>query len=541
MVCQAWALQGYGAPLTIYGLYLLKIFFFVLAWGLFCVLPLDGVRLWDLSAWVFEATSFQKAILWSMAYECLGFGCGSGPLTGRYLPPFGGALHFLRPGTLRLPLFGSLPLFGGTRRSLLDVALYALHYVLILRALCAPELSAALLAPSVVLLPLMALRDKTLFLASRGEHYWVLCVCFLFGGEWVAAAIAVQVAIWMWAAFSKLNPHFPAVVCVMTSNSPLLRFASIRKAMYRRFPDDLRPSGLAVALAHCGTAVELCFPILLVFGDGGVLTAIGLVSMVAFHAYITSNFPMAVPIEWNVVVVYSGLFLFWFQSGVSVWDVNSAPLIVFLAVFLVAVPLVGNLWPDRVSFLLSMRYYAGNWAYSAWIFGEGGLEKLDRGIVKSSPSVRRQLSLLYDEEVADGLLSKVLAFRLMHLHGRALHALLPKAAPDLDSCHYMDGEVVAGLVLGWNFGDGHLHDERLMRAVQARCDFDPGQLRCIFVESQPLFGRGLKWRIVDANSGLIERGETPVRGLVDMQPWPSGQAPADGPPDGGDSGGARAF
>jgi hypothetical protein len=311
--------------------------------------------------------------------------------------------------------------------------------------------------------------------------------------------------------------------------------------MYRRFPDDLRPSGLAVALAHCGTAVELCFPILLVFGDGGVLTAIGLVSMVAFHAYITSNFPMAVPIEWNVVVVYSGLFLFWFQSGVSVWDVNSAPLIVFLAVFLVAVPLVGNLWPDRVSFLLSMRYYAGNWAYSAWIFGEGGLEKLDRGIVKSSPSVRRQLSLLYDEEVADGLLSKVLAFRLMHLHGRALHALLPKAAPDLDSCHYMDGEVVAGLVLGWNFGDGHLHDERLMRAVQARCDFDPGQLRCIFVESQPLFGRGLKWRIVDANSGLIERGETPVRGLVDMQPWPSGQAPADGPPDGGDSGGARAF
>ena len=43
----------------------------------------------------------------------LGLGCGSGPLTGRYNPPFGGALYFCRPGTIKMPLFPGIPIFGG--------------------------------------------------------------------------------------------------------------------------------------------------------------------------------------------------------------------------------------------------------------------------------------------------------------------------------------------------------------------------------------------------------------------------------------------
>ena len=49
-------------------------------------------------------------------------------------------------------------------------------------------------------------------------------------------------------------------------------------------------------------------------------------------------------------------------------------------------------------------------------------------------------------------------------------------------------EKLAGLVLGWNFGDGHLHNERLLDIVQQQCHFAEGDLRCIFVESQPLWG-----------------------------------------------------
>ena len=36
MVCQAWALQGYGTPSPIYIVYLLKIALYVWIWSLFC-------------------------------------------------------------------------------------------------------------------------------------------------------------------------------------------------------------------------------------------------------------------------------------------------------------------------------------------------------------------------------------------------------------------------------------------------------------------------------------------------------------------------
>ncbi len=58
-----------------------------------------------------------------------------------------------------------------------------------------------------------------------------------------------------------------------------------------------------------------------------------------------------------------------------------------------------------------------------------------------------------------GLVGKVVAFRLMHLAGRALCLLVPRAVDDPSEREWVDGEILAGLVLGWNFGDGHLHDE----------------------------------------------------------------------------------
>ena len=67
---------------------------------------------------VAEPIAFQKAILWSLLFEGLGLGCGSGPLTGRYFPPVGGFLYFLRPGTTKLPLFEAIPILGGRAQTL---------------------------------------------------------------------------------------------------------------------------------------------------------------------------------------------------------------------------------------------------------------------------------------------------------------------------------------------------------------------------------------------------------------------------------------
>src|SRR5262249_35020647 len=139
----------------------------------------------------------------------------------------------------------------------------------------------------------------------------------------------------------------------------------------------------------------------------------------------------------------------------------SLPLALFLIVMLILVPLLGNLFPSRISFLLAMRYYAGNWAFSVWLFRGESYRKLDR-LKKTSAWIYDQLARLYERRTAVGLVGKVMGFRLMHLHGRALPELLPKAVPRFEDYEWVDGELVAGMVLGWNFGEGHLHGEQLL-------------------------------------------------------------------------------
>jgi hypothetical protein len=518
MVCEAWALQGYGTPVAIYALHIIKIALYVGVWIVFCGFTpgLGGIT--DIADWWLSPIAFQKAILWNMVFEGLGLGCGFGPLTGHYFPPMGGVLYFLRPGTTKLAAFPRVPLLGGTRRTWFDVALYVALLALAFRALIAPEITGEHIVPLVVLVPVIGLADRTIFLALRPEHYWTTLVCFAFAGNWIAGAKSVQIALWFWAGFSKLNHHFPTVVCVMTSNSPVLRMAWLRRRMYRSFPDDLRPSRLAIAMSHMGTALELSVPIVLALSPGGSTLVLGIILMLALHTFITSNVPLGVPIEWNIMVVYGTFALFWTHPEIRAIDVGSPWLAVFLAIMLIGIPLAGNLAPSRLSFLLAMRFYAGNWPYGIWLFRGDSYRKLDK-LTKAAPWVYEQLDRFYDRATSVGLVGKVMGFRLMHLQGRALPLLLPKAVDRLEDYEYMDGEIVAGLVLGWNFGDGHLHREPLLRAVQDQCGFEPGELRCIFVEGQP-FGRAtMEYRIHDAATGLIEAGTLDVNAMRQRQPW----------------------
>ena len=518
MVCESWAMQGYGAPLAIYLFYALKVCGYIAAWSFFCGFTPGLGGLSHIGQWWLSPIAFQKAILWSMLFEGLGLGCGSGPLTGRYLPPFGGFLYFLRPGTTKLALFPHLPLFGGIRRGPVDIALYLALLISLTYALISPQLDVRLLAPIALLVPLVGICDRTIFLALRAEHYWTTTLCFLFAGNWIAGAKAVQLALWFFAGISKLNHHFPSVVGVMTSNSPFTRFHWMRKLVYRNYPADLRPSNLATRMSHAGIFFELGVPLVLMFSPGGLSLKVGIVMMLMLHGYITSNVPMGVPIEWNFMVVYGGFALFWAHPDISIFQLGSWPLGTFLLFALVAVPILGNLHPHAVSFLLAMRYYAGNWAYGVWLFRGDSHLKLKR-LTTTAPWVYDQLALFYDRATSVGIVGKVMGFRMMHLHGRALPDLIPKAVDDLNRYEYIDGEIIAGQVLGWNFGDGHLHNEQLLHAVQEQCGFESGELRCIFVESQPLGKSTLAYRIADAKTGQLEAGEVDIHELRARQPW----------------------
>lgn len=517
MVCHAWAMQGYGTPLAVYAIYVLKIAFYIGVWAYFCTFHGADGNVRTILSWGFERAAFQKAIVWSMLFEILGLGCGSGPLTGRYLPPVGGVLYFLRPGTTKLPFFPGAPLIGRDTRTLIDVALYAATLAVGFSVLVSRDIDSRALMALAALLPILGILDKTLFLAARSEHYWTTILCFTLASDFIPGAKGVHAALWFWAGVSKLNHHFPGVVGVMTSNNPFVRFAWARRLMYRAYPEDMSPSRAATWMGHMGTAIELAVPIVLLSGHGGTVTLVGLVMMLFLHTFITSNIPMGVPLEWNFMMVYGGFFLFWKHASVSPLDAN-VPTLVVLAAMCIALPLIGNLFPGRVPFLLAMRYYAGNWAYSVWFIRKGLHAKLER-LTKSAPWVYDQLNRLYEPGVGIGIVGKVIAFRLMHLHGRALIGLVPKAVSSLHDYEWVDGELMAGMALGWNFGDGHLHNEQLLRSIQRQCGYEEGELRCVMVEAQPLGRSTLHYRIHDAKRGLIEDGHVSISDLRTRQPW----------------------
>lgn len=482
-------------------------------------------------SWWREPVFFQKTVVWALLFEVLGLGCSAGPLTQRIRPLIGGVLYWLRPGTMRLPPWPrAVPGTAGTVRSRVDVALYAIVLASAVLALCVPVdpgfvVGPWALVPLVVVLALLGLRDKTIFLAARAEHYWVLLLVMLFPlpGQLIGAKL-VTVLIWWGAALSKVNRHFPAVVAVMMSNSPLHRVKWLRRRLYREYPRDMRPSWLAAAHAHAGTAVEFGVPLVLLFSHG-VLAWTAVAVMVVFHLNIIGMFPMGVPFEWNLMMVFSAVVLFGGHSDLGLGTPVS-PWVLAVVAASALVVVAGNLWPHEVSFLFSMRYYAGNWATSMWCFRGASEDRVDAEITKVAPSVRQQLIGVHGVEAIDRIAAVQPVFRAMHLQGRALNGLLPRALEGTADYRVLDGEVFANPLLGWNFGDGHLHGEQLLDAVRQRCRFEPGELRVVVLESQPLHRQRQHYRIVDAATGLVERGHVAVRDMAERQPWLSEDEPA---------------
>jgi hypothetical protein len=527
LTCRTWAAQVNPNPFIVTVMYWVKyLVLFIGGWAFFVSFNGDYPGFSSPSGWAFTGAAFQKAILWSILYEIAGLGCSSGPMNARFSPPIGGFLYFLRPGTTKLALFPKAPLIGGIQRSWLDVALHAANALFLLRALVAPELTPALLVPTLILIPLLGIMDKTIFLAARGEHYYVALACLWVASAdelWISACKVVWCAIWFWAATSKVNHHFPSVITVMMNNGPFFpKWLKLR--LFASYPDDLRPSRLAATMAHTGTFTEYMIPLVLISSQSGIVTGLALLVMTGFHSFIMSNNPSGMPLEWNILMIYGGWFLFGFHPEASILALGSMPLLVALLFFcLFAIPCFGNFFPSRVSFLLSMRYYAGNWAYNIWLFRKGSTDKLNK-LTKASGTMREQLeTLLDDEEMVDMAVTLSMSHRFMHLEGRPLFEALPRAVDDIDEYEWVEGEVLGGSVIGWNFGDGHLNGTQLLEAIQAQCGFEEGELRVVMVESQPLFGHSMRWKIVDAKSGLVEEGETEMAPMRALQPWPMGE------------------
>ncbi|MEZ5371839.1 MAG: DUF3556 domain-containing protein [Microthrixaceae bacterium] len=267
MMCDAWAMQGFGAPGVAYLFYILKIGLYIGGFLAFAVTTEGGGSLSDIGDWWANPVIYGKAVLWTLMYEALGLGCGSGPLTGRYTPPVTAVIAFTRIGSPRLRPFTWVPFTEGHRRTWVDVALYAGLLALVVRALVAAQIELWQLIPIVAVLCVLGLRDKTIFLAARSEHY-------LLDASWSSAVRLRPVRrARRWcrlmrcgsgAATSKLTLPFPERdgdhACPTTRIQRSTRF--IRKEAVSQLPRrSCGGRGWPRRMAHTATAVEFLFPL----------------------------------------------------------------------------------------------------------------------------------------------------------------------------------------------------------------------------------------------------------------------------------------
>ncbi len=547
-----WADSGYGVPKMVHTIYLVKLVFFYALGGIVIATVTSGLpAFWHVSEWWNQPIVYEKAILWTVLLELIGLAGSWGPLAGKTKPMTGGYRFWARLNTIRLRPWRWVPFTSGNRRTWFDIVLYVALIVSVVLPLVMPgvhsdSLSAAipsntsglvnptLLIAPMVLLVLIGLRDKTIFLAARGEQY-LPALIFFAGLPFVDMIIALKLligAVWIWAGISKFGLHFTHVVPPMVSNSPALPFKWLKRAHYRNFPHDMLPSHVAGFMAHGpGTVVEVIAPLTLLLSPWPWLTVIAAVIMVAFHLFIISTFPMAVPVEWNVLFAYATIFLFlgfpnW--NGYAIADMSSPWLTVVIVAALCFFPVLGNLRPDLVSFLPSMRQYAGNWASAVWAFAPGAEEKLNRVTRSARNQVDQQIAFGYEPLWAEIFVQQVIAWRAMHSQGRGLFSVLLKKLPDIDSRTVREGEMVCNTLIGFNFGDGHLHNEDLIEAVQDEAKFAPGELVVVWVESQAVGSKVQHYKVIDAALGVIERGTWKVIDAVAEQPWlPNGPIPLD--------------
>jgi hypothetical protein len=535
-MAQHWAEIGFGTPVALHLFYVIKIGLYILGAWLFALATkgIDGFT--DVASWWSEPIVFEKLVLYTMLFEVVGLGCGFGPLNNRFYPPMGSIIYWLRPKTIRLPPWPTrVPLTKGDSRTPVDIALYAGLLVMLLVALFSdgtgpiPDLDTTIgllptwqIAAVVVLLALIGLRDKVIFLAARGEVYGSFAVAFLFGGiDALVAAKLVFLVIWLGAATSKLNKHFPFVVSTMMANSPVFRPRSIKRMFFAKFPDDLRPGWPSHLVAHISTAIEMLVPLVLFFSHGGWVTAVAAFVMICFHFGILSSIPMGVPLEWNVFMMFGVLSLFVAHADIGLRDLtNPLPVVLFFA--LAGIVAAGNMFPRKISFLPGMRYYAGNWDTTMWCIKPSAEEKIGKNLVAIANMPAAQLEKFYgSKEAAQIPLYMGYAFRAFNTHGKALFTLVHRAMAGRNEADYSitDGERIGSMALGWNFGDGHMHNEQLIAAMQKRCGFEPGEVRVVLLDAQPIHRQRQAYRLVDAATGQFESGYVEVADMVNRQPW----------------------
>jgi hypothetical protein len=478
---------------------------------------------------------YKRFLVWNLLFEVSGFGCNAGC----------GGVHryfqFLTPGTLKYPLMldqreGPVLSPFGARRTGLDIAIFLSYVGSCLYALTRPVVTSASVYPVLASLFLGGISDQVMFLSSRGEVYGWMVTCVALGNtdnDIFTGIQCVQLGIWLWAGISKLGPWFPYAVQTMLSNSALLpvRTFKMNEKLYEDFPNhDFRPSAICKILAWAGTIQELAFPLMI--AQGNEVGMLGHAIASAFHVFIWSQFAAGTPQEWNIFTMVGSLYLFGYRGhqGVSLETIAALPLALksFLFFAEVFLPALGTFFPSKVSFLVAMRYYAGNWPATVYLVKKDAWCKFDEMKPVFEPYKKAYLDPCgpSEDETGQALGSyEFLTWRCMHLHGRLVSNLIMKALGDdgkLEDYHVVPGLMLSNTFYGFGFGDGNMADSWFAQQLQEKCQFKPREAFLISMDSTPtMLSPVIPCQIRDvanAKKVVFER-DWPISQAEQMQPY----------------------
>src|SRR6201991_2844430 len=190
-----WVDNGFGSPKMVHTIYIAKLVLLYALGGILVATLTSGLPFFHISQWWNQPIVYEKAVLWTVLLEAIGVAGSWGPLAGKVKPMTGGILFWARTGTIRLRPWKWVPFTNGDRRTWFDVAVYLALLVSLAVPLLSPGVHSdslskavpdnisglvnpALLVAPIALLVLIRLRDKTIFLAARGEQNLPMMVIF---------------------------------------------------------------------------------------------------------------------------------------------------------------------------------------------------------------------------------------------------------------------------------------------------------------------------------------------------------------------------
>lgn len=523
--------EGAGIPYCIYVYYVFKGLSW---WALFYYMVADR------SLGLSDEKNVKRFIVYNVLNDVLGLGACNGPLGHRFTRPIETWWYFMTPGTICSPLLpwvASVVQKPAGVRSRTAVALYLCYLASLVRALYAPMIGHAEVLPIFAVLAVLTIFDTYPFFASRGEIYFYSTICLAFGGQqWIFGCQLVMLALWGWAAVSKIGPWFVHVFLFMLPNQPLLGLLPINaagtscltRALYKDFPHDIRPAAFAKVLAFLGSSVE--FVMLLVVCPGTVgLAAAGI--CVCYHLFIISLMPFASVFEWQYYMILMTKYLFVDRQFVLP-DQISPFLATFCLVNLVMIPIVGHIFPKAIPFLIAYRPYAGNWRWNFVLFTKQAGLKLTKLRTASPPA--------YLNPVSDGL-KKVMSPEEVDRFATQMpdqgayascfipaYRVLPSVVERLmTQMHWSSSdfrvvpqEPFQNNVSGFSLGQGWTMTRDVWRnGFQHVCQFEQGE--CFFIQVEPvgLFSDVVEWRCFDVTVGptdAIMHGKLKYKELMDV-------------------------